>query len=188
MPSVYGIGYEDISATIPYFPSSGDVPACGPDPGPRLHVRTERSRLPIRASKRVNSSELSLWIAPCSMSALTAKGIPHMAQRERALDIFVVGLGGAGGRLAGEMARRGYRSVTFHSTRRAVEAQEHVPKERCHFIGEDEAPGTAGDPGVGARMVRDASRRIADIVRSEGRDSSLILVMAGLGGGTRSAI
>jgi predicted metalloprotease len=34
MPDVYGIGYEDVSATIPYFPSTGDVPECGPDPIP----------------------------------------------------------------------------------------------------------------------------------------------------------
>lgn len=34
MPDLYGIGYEDVSETIPYFPSTGDVPPCGPDPLP----------------------------------------------------------------------------------------------------------------------------------------------------------
>jgi hypothetical protein len=111
-----------------------------------------------------------------------------MAQRERALDFLVVGLGGAGGRLAAEMAKRGYRAVTFHSTRRAVDAQEHVAKERCHFIGADDSAGTAGDPRIGERLVRDNGRRIADIVRSEARDASVVLVMAGLGGGTGSAV
>ncbi|MCJ7725758.1 MAG: hypothetical protein MUP76_05145, partial [Acidimicrobiia bacterium] len=31
LPDVYGIAYEDVSATIPYFPSSGDLPECGPE-------------------------------------------------------------------------------------------------------------------------------------------------------------
>ncbi len=111
-----------------------------------------------------------------------------MALRDCALDILVVGLGGAGGRLSAEMARRGYRAVTFHSTRRAADAQEHVPKERCHFIGADDAHDAAGDPSIGARHIRDNGRRIADIVRSESRDASIVLVMAGLGGGTGSAV
>jgi predicted metalloprotease len=34
MPDLYGTGYEDVSETIPYYPSSGDVPPCGPDPIP----------------------------------------------------------------------------------------------------------------------------------------------------------
>ncbi len=34
MPDLYGVAYEDVSATVPYFPSTGDVPPCGPDPIP----------------------------------------------------------------------------------------------------------------------------------------------------------
>jgi cell division GTPase FtsZ len=111
-----------------------------------------------------------------------------MSERGRALDILVLGLGGAGGRLAGEMARRGYRSVVFHTSRRAADAQEHVAKERNHFIGDDAESGTGGDPRLGGRLIGDQSRRIADIVRAEGRDASVILVTAGLGGGTGSAV
>ena len=31
LPEVYGIAYEDVAAAIPYFPSSGELPDCGPD-------------------------------------------------------------------------------------------------------------------------------------------------------------
>lgn len=31
LPAVYGITYEEVGDTIPYFPSSGDLPGCGPE-------------------------------------------------------------------------------------------------------------------------------------------------------------
>lgn len=31
LPAVYGIAYEEVGDTIPYFPSSGDLPGCGPE-------------------------------------------------------------------------------------------------------------------------------------------------------------
>lgn len=34
LPDVYGVGYEDLAAVIPYYPSEGDLPACGPEPLP----------------------------------------------------------------------------------------------------------------------------------------------------------
>lgn len=34
LPDLYGVAYEDLAAVIPYFPSQGDLPPCGPDPLP----------------------------------------------------------------------------------------------------------------------------------------------------------
>ena len=31
LPAVYGVEYEPLAQTIPYFPSSGDLPGCGPE-------------------------------------------------------------------------------------------------------------------------------------------------------------
>jgi len=31
LPGIYGIAYEDVAETIPYFPSTGNLPECGPD-------------------------------------------------------------------------------------------------------------------------------------------------------------
>ena len=51
LPDYYGIAYEDVSATIPYFPSSGDLPGCGPEvlPGPSTR------RTPSTASRATSS-------------------------------------------------------------------------------------------------------------------------------------
>jgi predicted metalloprotease len=35
LPATYGVAYEDVSAAIPYFPSGGDLPGCGPEALPR---------------------------------------------------------------------------------------------------------------------------------------------------------
>jgi predicted metalloprotease len=34
LPDLYGVAYEDLAAVIPYFPSQGNLPACGPEPLP----------------------------------------------------------------------------------------------------------------------------------------------------------
>lgn len=111
-----------------------------------------------------------------------------MAGKERTLDILAVGLGRGGGRLAGELARRGYRAICFHTSKKAMEEQKHIPEERRSFIGTDSRAHTGGDPAVGRALIRDHARRIENAVRIEGKEADLILVAAGLGGGTGSAI
>jgi len=32
LPATYGVAYRDVADAFPYYPSTGDVPACGPDP------------------------------------------------------------------------------------------------------------------------------------------------------------
>ncbi|MGE0791247.1 MAG: hypothetical protein AB7S26_36575 [Sandaracinaceae bacterium] len=111
-----------------------------------------------------------------------------MAQRDRTLDVLVVGLGRGGGRIAGEFARRGYRSIVFHSSKKAMEEQRHVPEERRTFIGADRQAHTRGDANVGRLLIREHARRIENAIRIEARDADMILLTAGLGGGTGSAI
>jgi hypothetical protein len=108
--------------------------------------------------------------------------------QDHALDIVVVGLGRAGGRLAGEMARRGYRALAFHSSPRAIEEQQHVPKERCHAIYADPERRRSGGVQGCRQMISDHGRRIADVVRTEARSADLVLITAGLGGSTGSVV
>jgi cell division GTPase FtsZ len=111
-----------------------------------------------------------------------------MASKEHALSIAVVGLGKGGGRIADELARRGYEALTFHTARRAADELLHVPTDRRHVLGAERDGGTGGDPEVGRRRIEENARRVEDLVRTGARDADLVLVTACLGGGTGSAV
>ncbi len=120
-----------------------------------------------------------------SMSSSTSGGT---SSKERTLDVLVVGLGRGGGRIAGELARRGYRALAFHSSKKALEEQRHVAEDRRTHLGNDAHAHTGGDPEVGRALIRDSAGRIESALRLEARDADLILVTAGLGGGTGSNV
>lgn len=107
-----------------------------------------------------------------------------MADRERTLDVVVVGLGRGGGRLAGEFSRRGYRTLVFHTSARGRKEQEHVPDHACFSIGEED--GRARDSEEVRRRIRANARRLEDLIAAETRQADLVLITAGLCGATGS--
>lgn len=110
-----------------------------------------------------------------------------MSTHHSALHVVAVGLGKTGGLLAGELARRGYSALTIHTSRRAHDEQPNVPEDRRHLLGTGRH-GTGGDPEVGRRLIRDEIGALDAFVAAHDRDADVVLLTAGLGGGTGSAI
>lgn len=112
----------------------------------------------------------------------------------RALDIAVVGLGQAGGNLAAEFYRRGYRALAFNTAQTDLAALEpgglfpSLPSDRRFYIGLDGYDGAGADPSYGKQCVTENSERIRTAVLKQVHDADAVLITAGLGGGTGSSI
>ena len=109
-------------------------------------------------------------------------------QQGRALDIRVVGLGRAGGNLAGELHRRGYRAIAFSvatGDRRDASALPAAQQHHIDVVGHD---GAGADPELGRACIRAHAESIRATIEQESAGGDLVLIAAGLGGGTGSAI
>ena len=112
----------------------------------------------------------------------------------RSLDIAVIGLGQAGGNLAAEFNRRGYRAVAFNTAQTDLAALDPggvfptMPAERRHYIGLDGYDGAGADPEYGRQCIGEHADRIRQVILKLCHDADAVLVTAGLGGGTGSSI
>jgi cell division GTPase FtsZ len=112
----------------------------------------------------------------------------------RALDIVVVGLGQAGGNLAAEFFRRGYRALALNTAQTDLSALDPgglfptLPAERRLYIGLDGYDGAGADPSYGRDCVIENADRIRAAVLKQAADADAVILTAGLGGGTGSSI
>lgn len=112
----------------------------------------------------------------------------------RALDIMVIGLGQAGGNLAAEFFRRGYRALALNTAETDLSALDDggiypmLPPERRLHIGLDGYDGAGADPTYARQCIRDHADRIRTAVVNQAGDADAVLLTAGLGGGTGSAV
>lgn len=112
----------------------------------------------------------------------------------RSLDIAVIGLGQAGGNLASEFFRRGYRALAFNTAQTDLAALEPggvypvMPSERCIYIGLDGYDGAGADPVYGRQCITENAERIRDTVMKHAAPADVVILAAGLGGGTGSAL
>lgn len=110
------------------------------------------------------------------------------------MDIAVVGLGQAGGNLAAEFYRRGYRAVAFNTAQTDLAGLDPggvyptLPAERRHYVGLDGYDGAGADPEYGRQCIREHADRIRQVVLKQCHDADAVLITAGLGGGTGSSV
>lgn len=115
-------------------------------------------------------------------------------QGEVAVDIAVVGLGQAGGHLAAEFYQRGYPAIALNTARSDLNGLNEqgvfpaLPEERRLFVGMEGSDGAGSDPSFGAASLEQNRDAIRDAVRQTTEKASLVVVCAGLGGGTGSAV
>ena len=115
-----------------------------------------------------------------------------MKPRAKALEIAVVGLGQGGGNIAAELYRRGYATIALNTATSdlssLVRSASALPAEHCYYIGVEGYDGAGGDAGYGHECIRryaDALKRRVDVLA---QNADLLLICAGLGGGTGSAV
>ncbi|HEX2729961.1 MAG TPA: hypothetical protein VHM70_00090 [Polyangiaceae bacterium] len=117
-----------------------------------------------------------------------------MKPSDRALDIAVVGLGQAGGNLATEFARIGYRALALNtahtdlSTLAPGNREFSLSAEQRIYVGIDGYDGAGADMNYGRECIQENSSRIREAVQSHAQGADVVVLTAGLGGGTGSAV
>lgn len=110
----------------------------------------------------------------------------------RALDIVAVGLGQAGGNLAAELSRRGYRAIAFNTAASDLSTLSSrglsLPEEQRVYIGIDGHDGAGSDASYGRECVSAHAAEIRDRVAALAQGADIVLLTCGLGGGTGSAV
>lgn len=113
---------------------------------------------------------------------------------DHSLDLCAIGLGQAGGFMAAEWRRRGYRAIALHTARadrRALSGRQpglELGAEDQLDIAIDGAEGAGRDAAFGGRAVRTHADAITTAVKSRLAGADAFVIMAGLGGGTGSAV
>src|SRR5688572_31631151 len=118
-----------------------------------------------------------------------------MKPSDRSLDIAVIGLGQGGGNLAAEFARRGYRAMALNTARTDLSAlslgkanQPGLSEAQRLYIGIDGYDGAGADLNYGRQCVAESAERIREAVARHTEGADVVMITAGLGGGTGSAV
>jgi cell division protein FtsZ len=119
-----------------------------------------------------------------------------MKPSDRSLDIAVIGLGQGGGNLAAEFARRGYRAMALNTARSDLSAlstlgttnQPGLSEAQRLYIGIDGYDGAGADLNYGRQCVTESADRIREAVARHTEGADVVVLTAGLGGGTGSAV
>lgn len=112
----------------------------------------------------------------------------------RSLDIVLIGLGQAGGNIATEFFRRGYRALALNTAESDLASLDPggvyppLPAEHRLYIGMDGYDGAGADPAYGSECILEHAKQIREAVLREAEDADAIILAAGLGGGTGSSL
>jgi cell division GTPase FtsZ len=112
----------------------------------------------------------------------------------RALDIVAVGLGQAGGNLAAEFFRRGYRAMALNTAHTDLATlgpggpTAALPNEQRVYIGIDGYDGAGADLNYGRECITEHADKIREAVATHCTGADLVVLTAGFGGGTGSAL
>jgi cell division GTPase FtsZ len=110
----------------------------------------------------------------------------------KAIEIVAIGLGQAGGNLAAELYRRGYRALALNTAKTDLSSLSQsalsLPEEFRLYIGIDGYDGAGSDINYGRECVTANAAKIRERVADHVADADVVLILAGLGGGTGSAV
>ena len=110
----------------------------------------------------------------------------------KSLEIVTVGLGQAGGNLAAEFARRGYRALALNTASTDLSTLSNnalsLPEDQRLYIGMDGHDGAGADVSYGRQCIVAHAAKIRERVADHASGADVVLLTCGLGGGTGSAI
>lgn len=107
--------------------------------------------------------------------------------------MVVVGLGQAGGNLATEFSRLGYRALalnTAHTDLSSLSGNDRhsLSAEQRIYVGIDGYDGAGADMNYGRECIQENAERIREAVAQHTEGADVVILTAGLGGGTGSAV
>jgi cell division GTPase FtsZ len=108
-----------------------------------------------------------------------------MKPADRSLDIAVLGLGQAGGNIAAEFHRRGYRALAFNSARSDL-ASLALPEAQRIYIGLESGAGAGSDVEGGRECLTAHAEEIRAALAEHAASADVVVVAAGLGNGIGS--
>jgi cell division GTPase FtsZ len=115
-----------------------------------------------------------------------------VSTRTRAIEIAAVGLGQGGGNIAAEFYRRGYAAIALNTATSDLSSlasgASTLPPELCYYIGIEGYDGAGGDSDYGRECIRRHAVSIRQRVELLAQPVDLVVICAGLGGGTGSAV
>lgn len=115
-----------------------------------------------------------------------------MKPADKSIEVVAVGLGQAGGNLAAEMHRRGYGCLALNTATTDLAALGRgdlaLPEESRLYIGIEGYDGAGADLNYGRECLEANSEVIRERVAQLAEGADLVLLMAGFGGGTGSAL
>jgi cell division GTPase FtsZ len=110
----------------------------------------------------------------------------------KSLEIVTVGLGQAGGNLAAEFSRRGYRALALNTAATDLSTLSasglSLPEDQRLYIGVDGHDGAGSDVNYGRQCISAHAQKIRERVSEHVVGADLVVLTCGLGGGTGSAI
>jgi len=104
---------------------------------------------------------------------------------DRSLDIAVLGLGQAGGNIAAEFHRRGYRALAFNTAKTDLTSLA-LPEGQRFYIGPESGGGASSDVEGGRECIAAHAERIRAAVAEHAASADVVVVAAGLGNGIGS--
>ncbi|MSP26725.1 MAG: hypothetical protein EXR75_16605 [Myxococcales bacterium] len=107
----------------------------------------------------------------------------HSLSLGRALHVGFIGLGQCGGNLAEAFARREYPAIALNTSQADLRSLSHLADAQKILIG-DERFGSGGSLTLGGEALRASSEKIEEAVLRAFEDVEIVVVAAGLGGGT----
>lgn len=117
-----------------------------------------------------------------------------MKPTSRALEMVAVGLGQAGGNLAAEFFRRGYRAIALNTAHTDLAtlgpggAISALPNEQRIYVGIDGYDGAGADLNYGRDCIAEHADKIREAVAAHTSGADIVVLCAGFGGGTGSAL
>jgi cell division GTPase FtsZ len=113
---------------------------------------------------------------------------------DRGLNIFALGLGQAGGNLATEFSQLGYGALalnTAHTDLSSLAGGDDgtgLPADRRLYVGIDGYDGAGSDLNYGRECINENAEKIRAAVERHAASADVVLLTAGFGGGTGSAL
>jgi cell division protein FtsZ len=113
-----------------------------------------------------------------------------MKPSDRSLEIVAIGLGQAGGNIAAEFEKRGYRALAFNTAQTDLSSlgasRTALPEAQRIDIGLEGGDGAGSDADYGRECIAAHADEIRDAVKQHASGADVVVLCAGLGGGTGS--